>query len=243
MRRPMPTLAAATALAFLVAGCSSDGATDAGDTPLPTGTGRAPTSTTSTTASSSSTSTSTPSVTSGTSAPSTSTPSGSSSGAGTSTSVDTDATTSSGVNSNGLPPGLTTPEAKRAEKFVRDYLTTYNTAAKDPNEMNALDRYADKSCRVCTGLKNSIADMKSKKRRIASDQIKVIKLVTDPTEDPSILKVYAEVRQTPVDVLDPSGKKVGSVDVNGKTTNSYDVRNGDNVLKIIQIRRVVGGIE
>lgn len=243
MRRPMPTLAAATALAFLVAGCSSDGDTEAGDTPLPTGTGRAPTSTTSTTASPSATSTSTPSATSGTSAPSTGTPSGSSSGAGTSTSVDTDATTSSGVNSNGLPPGLTTPEAKRAEAFLRRYLDTYNSAVKNPEKVDDLDSYAAPGCKVCSSFRQSIVDIAKKKQHLAGNQIRVIKMVTDPTDDASTLRVYAQVQQMRVDVLDATGKKVSSVNNAGMTTNAYDIRSRGGALKLMQISRVVGGIE
>lgn len=243
MPRPKQTLAAAAVLAFLVAGCSSDGDTEAGDTPLPTGTGRAPTSTASTTASPSGATTSTPSSTTGTSAPSTSTPSGSSSGAGTSTSVDTDATTSSGVNSNGLPPGLTTPEAKRAEAFLRRYLDTYNKAAQDPSMVAAMDSFALPSCVSCRNLRTGIAEMAAKKRHLTTGPVAVLKLITDNTDSKSVLKIYAVVRQKPVDVLNDKGEKVGRTKGDGDFKHAYDVRNTGGALKIEVVRKVVGDIE
>lgn len=244
MPRPKRTLAAAAALAFLLAGCSSDGDTEAGDTPLPTGTGRAPTSTASTTASPSGATTSTPSSTHDTSAPSTSTPSGSSSEADTSTSVDTDATTSSGVNSNGLPPGLTTPEAKRAEKFVRDYLAAYNRAIQAPNLVSELDKFSSAQCEGCTRLRDSIEKMRQAKTRVVGDQAIVERAVVDRSSSSRGYDVFATVRQPKTRYVDASGKTLDEiVPKNAVTDRRFTVGTTDGQMRVISIHRVAGGIE
>lgn len=144
------------------------------------------------------------------------------------------------VGSDGLPVPLTTPEAKRAEKFVRQYLGIYNGAVRDPGSVSRLDRFVGSTCKSCASLRSGVEDLQRNKQRYASDEVRIGSVVVRQG-DGDQLNVDMRITQLPVEVLDAAGKVVRKVPEE-TVDRSFAVTTSTGQMRIATIK-ILAGVE